>query len=425
MKKLLLFLSLITGNLLYAQVGIGTDMPNPSSQLEIVSSNRGVLIPQVRLTGITDQTTITAGNLESLLVYNTSTNATVTPGYYYWFKNSWHRFLTEADLPDYRVFWDVVTNQFNYIDANGAVQLINISDLETLTYLGLNANGHTLEYSDENGTIKSINLATVIKNFETLTVIVNNGDGTFTYTDEQGSGTIIDIANMETLTYLAMHADSKTLEYTDENGATTAIDLEIIIKNFETFTTLTLNADGKTLEYKDEAGNTNTIDLKTVIKNNQDSVTVVDGENTTVTNTVLDNNTEYKVNVATATDTNLGVVKQAEENPSILINSAGELSVDLSTVNAIKEISTNYTLTKDDSIILGNAAGGDVTITLPAATATNKGKKVTIKKQDANEHNYVTVTGNIDGLTQLYTALPYSGWDLVSDGNQWKIVNKF
>lgn len=143
MRKLLLFLIFITGNILYAQVGIGTDLPNPSTQLEVKSSNRGILIPQVPLTGKTDRSTITAGNLESLLVYNTNTNATLTPGYYYWFQDSWHRLLTENDLPDYIVFWDVTNNQFTYIDENGDIQVINISELETLTFLGLNADGRT------------------------------------------------------------------------------------------------------------------------------------------------------------------------------------------------------------------------------------------------------------------------------------------
>src|SRR5690554_597283 len=106
MKKLLLLLTFITGNFLFAQVGIGTDLPNPSTQLEIISSNRGILIPQVPLTSKTDQTTISAGNIESLLVYNTSTNATLNPGYYYWFEDSWHQLLTESSLPEYIVYWD-------------------------------------------------------------------------------------------------------------------------------------------------------------------------------------------------------------------------------------------------------------------------------------------------------------------------------
>src|SRR5690606_2419370 len=193
MKKLLLLLIFITSNLMYSQVGIGTDMPNPSTQLEIVSSNRGILIPQVPLTSNTDQATIAAGNLESLLVYNTNTSATLSPGYYYWYQGRWNKLMVETDLPNNIVFWDVVNNQFTYIDANGNVQIINITDLETLTYLGLNADGHTLEYTDEDGTLTSIELETVIQNYETITIIVNNGDGTYTFTNESGDTITVDV----------------------------------------------------------------------------------------------------------------------------------------------------------------------------------------------------------------------------------------
>ncbi len=318
MKKLVLFL--ITTVLLLnlyqakAQVGIGTDMPNPSTQLEIISSNRGIMIPQVPLTSNTDQSTITAGNLESLLVYNINTNATLTPGYYYWYQGSWNRLLNENDLPDNIVYWDVQNGQFTYIDENGDVQIIDIADLETLTFLGLNTDGHTLEYTDEDGIVTSIDLETVIDNFETVTTIVDNGDGTFTYTDEDGNTTIIDVSNLETLTYLALNPDGKTLEYTDEDGIVTSIDLETVIDNFETVTTivdngdgtftytdedgnttvidvsnletltyLALNPDGKTLEYTDEDGIVTSIDLETIIKNHETVTTLVNNGDGTYT----------------------------------------------------------------------------------------------------------------------------------------------
>ncbi|MCG2420359.1 hypothetical protein K8089_15140, partial [Aequorivita sp. F47161] len=260
MKKLLLLLIFISGNFLFAQVGIGTDMPNPSTQLEIKSSNRGIMIPQVPLTGITDQSTISAGNLESLLVYNISTNATLSPGYYYWYQNKWNRLLTETDLPDYIVFWDVVNNNFYYYDQNGDIIIIDISDLETLTFLELKADGHTLEYTDEDGVVTSIDLGTVIDTFETLTTIVDNGDGTFTYTDENGDPTTIDISNLETLTSLALNANGYTLEYTDEDGIITNIDLGALVNNFETLTTIVDNGNG-TFTYTDEDGGTTTIDI--------------------------------------------------------------------------------------------------------------------------------------------------------------------
>jgi hypothetical protein len=76
---------------LHSQVGIGTVQPNLSSQLEVVADDRGVLLPQVSLTSSTDTQAITNGNVESLLVYNTSTVADIIPGYYYWDGSKWNR----------------------------------------------------------------------------------------------------------------------------------------------------------------------------------------------------------------------------------------------------------------------------------------------------------------------------------------------
>ena len=61
----------------YGQVGIGTSNPNTSAQLEIVANNKGVLIPRVALKNLTDDTTISNGNVKSLLVFNTIQNIRV------------------------------------------------------------------------------------------------------------------------------------------------------------------------------------------------------------------------------------------------------------------------------------------------------------------------------------------------------------
>ncbi|MBF8148888.1 hypothetical protein ITJ86_03205, partial [Winogradskyella sp. F6397] len=260
MKKLLLLLILITSNLIYSQVGIGTDMPNPSTQLEIVSGNRGILIPQLPLTSVTDQTTISAGNIESLLVYNTNTSSTLSPGYYYWFEGRWNKLMVEDDLPDNIVFWDIQNNEFTYTDENGDDHVINMSDLENLTYLGLNTEDFTLEYTDEDGVVTSIDLEDVIKHFEVLTTIVANSDGTFTFTDEEGNLTVIDISDLETITSLALNADNTHIDYTDENGTVTQLDLTQIVQNLETLTTVVENNDG-TFSFTDEAGSTTIIDI--------------------------------------------------------------------------------------------------------------------------------------------------------------------
>ena len=89
MKKItfLSIISLLTFITAHSQVGIGTTTPSASSMLEIKSTNSGLLIPRINLTSSTDNTTI-ASPATSLLVYNTSSSADLTPGFYYW-DGSW------------------------------------------------------------------------------------------------------------------------------------------------------------------------------------------------------------------------------------------------------------------------------------------------------------------------------------------------
>ena len=65
-------------------VGINSDgsAPNGSAMLDVRAANKGLLIPNIALTGTTDAATITTPAV-SLLVYNTATISNVTPGYYY------------------------------------------------------------------------------------------------------------------------------------------------------------------------------------------------------------------------------------------------------------------------------------------------------------------------------------------------------
>ncbi len=77
-------------------------------------------------------------------------------------------------------------------------------------------------------------------------------------------------------------------------------------------------------------------------------------------------------------------------------------------------------------VVLGKATS-DITITLPNPVGI-KGRKLTIKKSDMANTTYVNVVtagGSIDGEPDMYTSLPFTGWDFMSDGTNWKIVNKF
>ncbi|WP_372472948.1 beta strand repeat-containing protein [Capnocytophaga sp. ARDL2] len=162
MKKRLLPISLIMiGFVSNAQVGIGTLTPNNSAQLDVVAADKGILIPRVALQNITDATTITNGNVNSLLVFNTTNSNLITPGYYYWYVDKWHRIINANDIADL----DTDTTNASMIVENGVLKLIdsvgnitqvNISDLNIPTTIV--DNGTSFTYTNELGEAVTINL---------------------------------------------------------------------------------------------------------------------------------------------------------------------------------------------------------------------------------------------------------------------------
>ncbi|MDR0196293.1 MAG: hypothetical protein LBI73_14325 [Myroides sp.] len=158
-------------------------------------------------------------------------------------------------------------------------------------------------------------------------------------------------------------------------------------------------SDAPRVGIADKDGNVTYEDLQTQVQAKQKTVVLEDGINTKVSSrvdTAKPNETIWKVDVA----------------------------------NAVKTVAVATTLGAEDAVLLVDAsvATTDIVVTLPAADENNKGKKYTVKKLDKNEDGYVVIAGNIAGVEtgkKLETGLPYSGWDFVSDGTQWQIVNKF
>ncbi|UPZ17973.1 hypothetical protein [Flavobacterium humidisoli] len=99
MKKTTLICFIMLSSFCYSKnSGIGTDNPNLSSKLEIVSSDKGILIPRVSLINSLDTTTISNGNVNSLLIFNTSSLSDVTPGFYFWYGSKWNKLITDSSL---------------------------------------------------------------------------------------------------------------------------------------------------------------------------------------------------------------------------------------------------------------------------------------------------------------------------------------
>ncbi len=120
---------------------------------------------------------------------------------------------------------------------------------ETITTLIANQND-TFTYTNENGVETTIDLNapqnTIVSTLE------DNGDGTFTYTDEANNQTILDLNSGQnsTVSTLVDNGDG-SFTYTDENSDQTTFDLS------STPSTLVDNNDG-TFTYTDELGTVTT-----------------------------------------------------------------------------------------------------------------------------------------------------------------------
>lgn len=88
---LILFALTISGNVLFAQVGLGTLTPDPSSELDVNSTTRGMLTPRMTQA---QRNAITAP-AEGLLIYQTDQ----APGFYFRQGVQWIKSSTAPDAP--------------------------------------------------------------------------------------------------------------------------------------------------------------------------------------------------------------------------------------------------------------------------------------------------------------------------------------
>jgi hypothetical protein len=106
-----------------AQVGIGTT--TPQGALDIVTTSlgghNGLLIPRVPLVSVNSSAPVLTPTT-SEIVYNTTTNGSVTPGFYFW-NGSWVRFATGASTGWLTTGNAVLTAGTNFIGTTDAVDV--------------------------------------------------------------------------------------------------------------------------------------------------------------------------------------------------------------------------------------------------------------------------------------------------------------
>ncbi|MBW3520469.1 hypothetical protein KO524_15005, partial [Flavobacterium sp. NKUCC04_CG] len=344
-KKLLPLTALFISGFAYSQVGVGIKQPHQSAQMDIVSKNKGMMIPRIALENNTDQSTISHGNVNSLLVYNTSSNQTLQPGYYYWEDVKWVRLLIDSD-----------SHLFN-----------------NTKNVNLKIENDFLILEDSDGNQVSIATSEIkIKNIETT--LTNNGDGSYTYKNEKGVDVVIDVPGSvssqfeqiiqnptvrEVLNqYLTSNSGNVSfgengLTYIDASGATQSLDLSQLIKSHETLTTLTNNGNGS-YTYKNEKG--------------VDVVIDVPGSVSSQFEQIIQNPTVREVLNQYLTS-NSGNVSFGENGLTYTDASGVTQSLDLSSLIKSHETLTTLTNNGNGSYTYKNEKGVDVVIDVPGSVS--------------------------------------------------------
>jgi trimeric autotransporter adhesin len=175
-------------------VGIGTNAPNGSAQLDITSASKGLLIPRVSLTSLTDVTTIPTP-ATGLLVFNTNAAVTGGTGFYYnsgtTAAPSWLKLQTGAGGGGSGSGWGLTGNA----GTDGSINFIGTTDDQPLVFkvnngyagqigsLGLIAIGRGAvegEQTNDPGII-AIGDSTLLNNFQDFSEIAIGNNALFSY----------------------------------------------------------------------------------------------------------------------------------------------------------------------------------------------------------------------------------------------------
>jgi len=180
---------------------------------------------------------------------------------------------------------ELIISNGNSIDLSGIFPPGGSDDQQIIDF---SLNGTVLSLTLEDGGTETIDLNSLAGNgsgIETVTTLIDNNDGSFSYISEDGTVTTLD--HKDILTILTFDDITNQLNYIDENGEVNVIDLNDLVSVYsnensgaftnvigihtsgdgtvaqveETVTNLVFNMFTNELVYIDEENITNTIDL--------------------------------------------------------------------------------------------------------------------------------------------------------------------
>ena len=380
MKKKLLGLLFVLGTATYAQVGVGTLVPDNSAILDIVANNKGLLIPRVALKSTTDVTTISSGNVESLLVYNTQLIQDVKPGYYYWVHDKWNKVATSDDIT---------------APSGGGLSLID------------------------------------------------NGDATFTFTNDKGVKIVIDVPTIlgsKTTNILKSSANTLTSSVNGNSVITPIVNSNVLSAKAGQLISTVNGIDSNSFDLKTAttnslllSGGVLTSTVNGIGQTANVLATVSNGLTTSAGNVKLGGTLKEATSLTTTATETLSLsglqptTTASTDNVVVADATTGVLKVlpVANLVSAITTKTTGYTALPTDETILVDATATSVTITLPDASSL-LGKKYNIKKIDTSDNNVNirSLKGMIDTVDFISGGVWLQSWTLQSDGANWFVINR-
>jgi hypothetical protein len=383
---------------------------NPNAILELSSTNKGLLHTRVELVRTAEAAPLTA-HVAGMMVYNTSRANDVVPGIYY---NDGSK-------------WILVASGF----------------ASTITY---NPTTYVIGYVDSEGNPQTINLVQAIKANETKTLLVSNGNGKYTYYNEEAinedgtpdltKGVVIDvqadvIENFETIisndevrnelfetihnSYVGgnVYYDGTQFTYIDQAGDSHVINFEEIVKANETLTTLVDNGDG-TYTYTSEDETKTTVNIPASIVNNFEEIitsgpVVVNGDTFTTIEEYIEHIANSSVSVGGSdfiTVTGSGTdadpfkieIKEGANNSMLITNATGEL--EWATIESI--VKANETVTRieeeDGIYTYYNEENAPYIIDIPASVVENFETIVNSGPVEINGDTFTTIEEYIEHI---------------------------
>ena len=144
MRRINTILMLLVGlTSLNAQVGINTNPPHATAALDMSESTKGFLAPRIALLDDKDTSTITEPR-RGLLIFNTTSNSTLHPGYYYWNNTKWEPFYNTTNEVVQNTSQTIFASSLGYVPSGTAAEAPEIFSFD-----GISSTGRTcIDFTD-------------------------------------------------------------------------------------------------------------------------------------------------------------------------------------------------------------------------------------------------------------------------------------